>query len=77
MSISAKNREKTGRFECGETQVPCRPGLGRDPGKRRGADAWTPASAGATKMGITFPGRQPKECGYPSILCAGSWIGQK
>src|SRR5690606_21817768 len=36
-TIDAKTREETGRFECGETSVRCRPGVGRDPGKKRGA----------------------------------------
>src|SRR5690606_28009195 len=51
------HHRKPGAFECGGTKVRCRPGVGRDPGREAArharASAWTPASAGATKAGIT------------------------
>src|SRR5690606_41292595 len=54
--VGITSSRTTVRFECGEPQTPCRPGVGRDPGKeaaRHARMAWTPASAGATKVGGT------------------------
>src|SRR5690606_22910740 len=53
-SSVAHRHEKAARFEFGEAQLHRRPGGGRDPGKKRRArraEAWTPAYAGATKVG--------------------------
>src|SRR5690606_20836452 len=42
-----------------------RPGSRRRKGAPLRANAWTPASAGATKVGITFPRTVVGEGGYP------------
>src|SRR5690606_27576836 len=55
---STPPRKGRALFEFGETQLHRRPGVGRDPDKKRRAmraAAWTPASAGATKVGSTSP----------------------
>src|SRR5690606_15101929 len=55
---STSPRKGRALFEFGETQLHRRPGVGRDPDKKRRAmcaAAWTPASAGATKVGSTPP----------------------
>src|SRR5690606_41611491 len=54
--VGITSSRTTVRFEFGEPQTPCRPGVGRAPGKeaaRHARMAWTPASAGATKVGGT------------------------
>src|SRR5690606_41501505 len=64
-------RPTTG-LECGGTQLHRRHGVGREPGEERGAplrtNAWTPASAGATKVGLTSSRTTTRfECGVTQI----------